>query len=177
MTNQAVLAMDVAYGDTGEAYAAGVGFDGFDAQTSRWKGGVLLPTTAPYEPGAFYRRELPCLLAVIQTARAAGFSPDVLLVDGYASFGIPGRMALGDHLARETGLSIIGVAKTAFLGACHREVLRGESAQPLYVTAVGMDLDRAVEAVRAMHGPHRLPEMLSRVDGAARRGLAAAKAV
>jgi len=170
-----VLAMDVAYGDTGEAYAAGVGFDGFDAQTSRWEGGVLLPTTAPYEPGAFYRRELPCLMAVIQTARTAGFSPDVLLVDGYASFGIPGRMALGEHLVRETGLPSVGIAKTAFFGALHREVLRGGSVQPLYVSSVGIDLADAVDAVRRMHGPHRLPEMIGRVDRAARRGLAEAK--
>jgi deoxyribonuclease V len=168
--------MDVAYADTGQAYAAGLGFDGFDAAAPRWEGGVLVPTTAPYEPGAFYRRELPCLLALIDAARGAGFSPQALLVDGYASFGIPGRTALGEHLARSTGLPVVGVAKTAFAGASHREVLRGGSVQPLYVTTVEMDLERAAEAVRAMHGAHRLPEMLARVDSAARLGLETARA-
>lgn len=170
-----VLVTDVAYAEDGSAYAAGVGIRGFDAPDPIWEGGVVIAEIAPYEPGAFYKRELPCLLAVLATARAAGVEPQILVVDGYASFGIAGREALGERLARASGLPVIGVAKTAFAGAKHHEVLRGSSAQPLFVTAVDVDIDRAAEAVRSMHGDHRLPTILARVDRAARQGLAASR--
>jgi deoxyribonuclease V len=48
------------------------------------------------------------------------------------------------------------------------EVLRGASKAPLYVSAVGIAADDAATAVRAMHGPHRIPTLLARVDAIAR---------
>ena len=84
----------------------------------------------PYEPGSFYRRELPCWLATLERARDGGIEPDVLVVDGYADFGTA-REALGVHLRRATGKPVIGVAKTPFRDARHLEVLRGRSSVPL----------------------------------------------
>jgi deoxyribonuclease V len=42
--------------------------------------------------------------------------------------------------------------------------LRGDSSRPLYVTALGVDVETAAEDVRRMHGRFRLPTMLKRAD-------------
>jgi len=61
--------------------------------------------------------------------------------------------------------TVIGVAKTQFAGAEPVElVLRGRSRTPLYVTAAGVDVADAASHIRAMHGPHRIPTLLKRVD-------------
>jgi hypothetical protein len=44
------------------------------------------------------------------------------------------------------------------------EVLRGKSKKPLYVTAMGMLLERAADRVRTMHGEFRMPHLLSELD-------------
>jgi len=121
-----------------------------------------------YEPGAFYRRELPALLAVLGAA-PADEGIDVIVVDGYAWLG-PERPGLGVHLWRALGeaIPIVGVAKSRFAGAAAIEVARGDSARPLYVTAAGLDAAVAAAHVASMHGAHRLPTLLVRADHLAR---------
>ncbi len=65
-----------------------------------------------------------------------------------------------------------GGAKTLFRSArrAARSVLRGGGARALWVTSAGIDLDEAAERVRRMHGTHRLPTLLKRVDHLCRRG-------
>lgn len=117
---------------------------------------------APYQPGAFYRRELPCLLAVLRNSAPP---PATLMVDGYAWLG-QDRPGLGVHLHEALGqkVPVIGVAKTRFAGAPAIEVCRGASRRPLFVSAVGLDATTAAAHVVAMHGPYRVPAMLRRVD-------------
>lgn len=159
------LAIDVAYDDEARtARAAGISWCGFSATEAEFEVVIPLFAVAPYEPGAFYRRELPCALAVLSAARQAGFAPDVLIVDGYASFAAD-RPALGSHLHAACGLPVIGVAKTRFATAWHLEVRRGHSARPLYVTAVEFPVESAAAGVAAMAGEHRLPTLLKRLDG------------
>ena len=50
-------------------------------------------------------------------------------------------------------------------------MLRGSSARPLWVSAIGIDATYAATLVAAMHGPHRLPTLMVRADHLA-RGLA-----
>jgi deoxyribonuclease V len=119
---------------------------------------------APYEPGSFYKRELPCLLALLSTLDAP---PDCVVVDGHA-WVQPGRPGLGAHLHAQTGIPVVGVAKRAFIDGGAIPVLRGESASPLYVTAAGCDPVAAAESVRGMAGPHRFPALLTWVDHLAR---------
>jgi deoxyribonuclease V len=121
----------------------------------------------PYVPGEFFRRELPCLLAVIGKFA----SPvDAFVVDGYVH--LDNKSALGQHLFEhfQRTIPVIGVAKTRFHGASAVEVFRGRSKLPLYVTAVGIDPMTAAERIKQMHGPHRIPTLLKRVDQLARRG-------
>ncbi len=125
---------------------------------------VLLDHVAPYEPGAFYRRELPCLLAALG---AVGTPVETVVVDGYVHLSADGRPGLGAHLFEALGRStpVVGVAKTTFTGSSFAEpVLRGTSAKPLYVTAAGVDLATAVRRVREMAGLHRVPDLLKRAD-------------
>jgi len=123
-----------------------------------------IESVAPYEPGQFYKRELPCLLAVLEPVRA---SLTVAIVDGYVWLGDETKPGLGAHLSAALGgtVPVIGVAKTRFRDAAPvAEVLRGGSANPLFVSAVDMDLATAAERVRTMHGPYRQPTALKRVD-------------
>lgn len=122
--------------------------------------------TAPYEPGALYKRELPCLEAVLAPAPTL----ELLIVDGYATLDEHGRPGLGAHAAQAFGLPVIGVAKTPFRTATHAiEVIRGSATRPLYVTAAGgLDDPEAAQIVAAMAGPSRIPSTLTRVDRLAR---------
>jgi len=124
-----------------------------------------LPTAEPYLPGSFFTRELPAIQAVL--ARTA--VPDLLVVDGYVDLDPAGRPGLGMHVHRYTGRVVVGVAKTAFRTATHAvAVHRGQSTRPLYVTAAGIDVDRAAAFVAAMAGAGRIPDALRHVDRLAR---------
>jgi deoxyribonuclease V len=121
----------------------------------------------PYIPGQFFRRELPCLLAAI--AKIA--EPiDTLIIDGYVT--LAAQPGLGRHLydALQQKIPVIGVAKTRFAGAPAVQLFRGRSASPSFITAIGIDPATAANNIRHMHGPHRIPTLLKRVDRLARDG-------
>jgi len=124
-----------------------------------------------YEPGAFYRRELPCLLQVLGLLASPA---DVLVVDGYAWLLDAPHPGLGARLYTALGgtTPVVGIAKTAFRDADDAptvaRVLRGDSLRPLYVTSVGMPAEVAAGFVRAMAGEHRIPLLLAAVDRLAR---------
>jgi deoxyribonuclease V len=122
---------------------------------------------ADYESGAFYRRELPYLVAALG---ALAVAPRIIVVDGYVWLA-PGRPGLGAHLhaALGGGIEIVGVAKRHFAGAVTAiPILRGASQQPLFVTATGADVAAVARSVQGMHGAHRIPTLLKRVDRLAR---------
>jgi deoxyribonuclease V len=158
-------AVDVHYPDTGGGRAALVigaapTFPSIVEERVCW-----LDEVAPYEPGSFYKRELPAIRAVL-----AGVVPvELLVVDGYVDLDGDGRPGLGAHVHEELGLPVIGVAKTSFRTATHAAaVVRGGAAKPLFVTAVGLPLADAAEYVRTMGGAYRMPDALRRVDALAR---------
>lgn len=123
---------------------------------------------APYEPGAFYRRELPHLIAAVTRVRERHVVR-VVVVDGHVWLDA-GKRGLGAHLYEALGgeVAVVGVAKQAFRDGDAIAITRGESARPLYITAVGIDVERAEAFVRAMHGAHRIPTLLARADRLAR---------
>ena len=152
-----ILAVDVAYGPV--TVAAGVGFLGWEADRPSVEHRLELGPAAEYEPGQFYRRELPAVLALLEHLPR----PAVLVVDGYIWLGAERRPGLGWHVAEATGLPVVGVAKTAFQGTPEEDrVYRGTSRVPLYVQ--GLQVQDAGECVRRMHGPYRIPTLLKRVD-------------
>jgi deoxyribonuclease V len=126
---------------------------------------------APYVPGQFAQRELPCLLAVL--GRVEG-PLELVVVDGYVTLGDDGRPGLGAHLHEALGgaVPVVGVAKSRYAGSRWAvPVVRGvNGTSPLFVTAAGMDAQEAARCVQAMHGPYRLPTLLKRADALCRGG-------
>jgi deoxyribonuclease V len=158
-------AADVHYLDSGAARAALVLAETAAFGVIAAERVVVVPEVEAYEPGAFFRRELPCLRAVL--AGVADVS--LLVVDGYVDLDPVGRLGLGAYAHAEFDVPVIGVAKSRFATATHAvPVVRGGAMRPLYVTAAGLPAGEAAEIVRAMAGAHRLPDALRRVDQLAR---------
>ena len=159
-------AVDVHYPASGGARAAAV----LAAEASFSLVGdervVAVGDVLPYQPGAFYLRELPALLALLAGRDELG----LVVVDGYADLDSNGRPGLGARLHAELGMPVIGVAKSAYRTATHAiPVLRGTSSRPLFVTAAGLPTDDAAELVRHMAGSYRVPDALRRADALAAR--------
>jgi len=130
-----------------------------------------LPPSPAYEPGRFFRRELVPLLRVLAEA---GLEPDTVVIDGYVWLGPEEKPGLGAYLFRALGerTKVIGVAKNRFGdGRSAFHVYRGKSRKPLYVTAAGIPLPEAARAIGQMHGAHRIPAILKRVDALCRRAV------
>ena len=160
--------VDVDYRITGACAAAVVFHDWSDAEASDERV-VHVSKVEPYVPGEFFRRELPCLLEVLQSLPPI----KTVIVDGHVWLDGISTPGLGAHLyqALEKRVEVIGVAKTKFRGAvavC--EVTRGTSSRPLYVSAAGIQVDVAAACVRSMHGKFRIPSLLKRVDYLCRHG-------
>lgn len=194
-----ILAVDVQYVTTSDSttgYAAAVLFEDFSSSTPSAVFSVAYPGVAPYEPGSFFKRELPPILAAIA---ASPVPPAVIVVDGFVDLA-PGRPGLGCYLYKELGetVPVIGVAKSPFRPGIGTEVspeasehggtsdeevsafaamtskpspraiLRGASSRALYITSAGMDQTLAATLVTGMHGKNRIPTLLKLADSEAR---------
>lgn len=134
-----------------------------------------LPTTFPYVPGLLSFREIPAILAALETLSVL---PDLLLVDGQG-YAHPRRLGIACHLGVLTDLPTIGVGKTRLVGT-HDEppperggwvplrdagetigaVLRTrERVKPIFVSAGHrMSLESAIVWVMRCTTRYRLPE-------------------
>ena len=161
-----LVIVDVDYRES-EAIAAAVVASSWDAATAIESRTTRMTAVEPYKPGAFYIRELPCIMAVLALVKA---KYRAIVIDGYVELDEHGRSGLGAYLYMQKNLPILGVAKTAFHGSSFAvPVLRGTSQKPLFVTARGIDKDHAAALVRRMHGNFRLPTLIKEVDTLARR--------
>jgi deoxyribonuclease V len=163
-----IAAFDVHYPPSGGASAAAVLFADYRDATLSGYFAKRLAEVEAYVPGAFYRRELPCLLALIEEIE---YPLQGMIVDGYVWLG-KGRPGLGRRLfdALEGEIPVIGVAKTRFKGACAVEISRGKASRPLFVTAAGIGKRSAADKIRMMHGRYRLPTLLKEADRLAKEG-------
>jgi len=163
-----ILATDVHYRADGKATAAGALFRDWHSETADQVVTHQIGQVAPYRPGYFFERELPCLLALIAKLDTR---PDLVIIDVYVWLGADHRPGLGAylHAALDGSIPVIGIAKTRFHATPpNTEVFRGQSSRPLFVTAVGIEADAARNSIRSMHGPHRTPTIFSFVDRACR---------
>jgi len=155
--------LDVAYHGT-EANAAAVLFHSWSDSAGRREIVTKIAKVAEYRSGQFYRRELPCLLALLALIEEP---VKMLIVDGYVWLGKGNLPGLGAHLYQALGgcSAVIGVAKSRFAGAKGAvPILRGNSHLPLYITAAGLDVRVAAHYIEMMHGEHRIPTLLKRAD-------------
>jgi deoxyribonuclease V len=150
-----LAALDAHYDETSQiGTGAAVVFEEWEDAHSIAEYAAECSSIEPYIPGEFYRRELPCLMAVLEKVQEP-LNP--IVVDGYVNLG--DKPALGMYLwkALDQKVPIVGVAKTLFRSAEAIEVTRGRSKMPLFVTAVGVDPLEAAGNVRRMVGDFRVP--------------------
>ena len=122
---------------------------------------------AEYEPGQFFKRELPVLLDLL---RMATEPIDHVIVDAHVDLG-PDLPGLGRYLfeALDRNANVIGVAKSRYRDSNFAEtVLRGGSIRPLFVTAAGIGSTQAASHIATMHGEYRIPDMIKLADSIAR---------
>ena len=163
-----ILAVDCQYNDDKDvADVAAVLFAHWQADEISETFSYLHHGLAPYQPGQFYRRELPCILPLITQIMSAAVL-DIIIVDGYVDLN-ENRPGLGRrlHNALPTDITVVGVAKNKFDNAPAKAVLRGQSHQPVWVSSTDT-IDNYAEQVFAMHGNYRIPSMLKNVDRLAR---------
>ena len=158
-----IACIDVGYQEK-SALAACVSISDWKASAPVASHSVVIRNVEDYVPGLFYKRELPCIEAVLNDL---GARPDVIVIDGYVWLDAQGKKGLGAHLFEllNREIPVIGVAKTSFATATNAiEVFRGQSSRPLWVTAIGTNEIDAANYVRSMHGNHRIPTILTLVD-------------
>ena len=163
-----IVCVDVHYRES-DASAAAVTFCDWSDAMAVDERVVEISEIQPYEAGQFYRRELPCILAVLRATSPV----DTVIIDGYVWLDGAAKPGLGAHLhlALEGKVAVVGIAKTRYQGADRAFVVtRGVSKRPLYVTAAGMEMELAAQRVLSMHGEHRIPSLLARVDYLCRHG-------
>ncbi|MEM6732394.1 MAG: endonuclease V [Myxococcota bacterium] len=163
-----IAAVDVHYSGTTPESALGAAlvFERWDAKTGIIERVHRSKRVAPYVPGRFFERELPCVLPLLEALQSRA-ALSAVLVDGYVDLGVgPG---LGRYLFEALGsaLPVVGIAKSEYAGAGARQVFRGASERPLWVSATER-LDEFADAISRMHGKHRIPTLLQRVDHLAR---------
>jgi deoxyribonuclease V len=160
-----ILAVDVHY-KTDYAKTIVLLFDSWQSESYVELVEVKTENVAAYEPGKFYKRELPCILDALKQIDNSKI--DVIIIDGYVYIDNQNNYGLGGYLyeALEKRIPIIGVAKTSFQNNKNTvvEVFRGESKKPLYVSAIGSDLTKAAQDVKEMFGDFRLPHLLKLMD-------------
>lgn len=124
------------------------------------------PITSDYESGAFYKRELPCILSLLSKIDLK--NGDILLVDGYVTLDNEGKIGLGGYLYEklEEKYPVVGIAKNEFSApdSQRRTIYRGESKTPLFLTSKGVDVDFLKNKIKKMHGLYRIPTLLKKLD-------------
>ncbi|MGW1226806.1 endonuclease V [Streptomyces sp. NPDC002530] len=188
-----VTGVDVAYDDERDVVAAAAVV--LDAATLE----VVAEATAvgrvtfPYVPGLLAFRELPTVLAALESLPVA---PGLVVCDGYG-LAHPRRFGLASHLGVLTGLPVIGVAKNPFTFTYEQpgprrgdgsplldggeEVGRAlrtqDRTKPVYVS-VGhrTRLDNACAHTLLLARDFRQPETTRRADALCRRALREATA-
>jgi deoxyribonuclease V len=163
-----ILATDVHYTDN-RGIVAGVAFESWMAEIPSNIYVTRIEHVGEYVPGEFYKRELPCILKLIDKY---SLKLNTVIVDGYVYTDGHTTPGLGKHLydALNGRVTIIGVAKSPFIGIGNEHKLyRGNSKRPLYITCEGESLAAAKNSIAAMFGKHRMPLLLKIADQTCRQ--------
>ena len=119
-----------------------------------------------YESGEFYKRELPCIVSLLEQINLLDI--EAIIIDGFVFLDDNGKLGLGGHLYEylKGKIPIIGVAKTNFatINQHKQKVYRGNSKNPLYVTAIGLEKEEAAKHIESMSGAYRMPTLLKQLD-------------
>lgn len=159
------LAFDVHYKEIGAKTVCAV-FKKWEDKTAKSFIIKYLDEVEDYIPGQFYKRELPCIMTVLEDLDLSEI--ELIIIDGFVVLDDDNKPGLGFYLYEKLNrqIPVIGVAKSGFHDNEKnvKQVLRGDSKKPLYVTAVGMDVHEAAMNVQDMFGDFRMPDILREVD-------------
>lgn len=121
-----------------------------------------------YVSGQFYKRELPCILRVLEKVKE---DIDIIITDSFIWVD-ECKKGLGAYLYESINCKtpIIGVAKS-YLKDCtaYVEIYRGQSSNPLYISAIGIDLNYSANLISNLKGDFRIPDILKKVDQLSRK--------
>jgi len=160
-----IYAFDTHYREN-KANTVCIGFEKWEDKTFLWSKSLRTDIKSDYISGAFYKRELPCIIELLGQIDLK--TDDIIVIDGFVFLDDQMKPGLGAHLYHEIGETnpIVGVGKSNFatLNKLKRPILRGESQNPLFITAIGLDLDDVANKVKNMFGEYRMPYLLSQLD-------------
>ncbi len=100
----------------------------------------------PYQSGQFYKREMPCILKLLQQISEPY---DIIIIDGYVYLDGKSQEGLGKYLYDnlQDKKPVIGIAKNKF------HAITDDYATP-----------QALAMVQKLAGNHRLPNVITMVD-------------
>jgi deoxyribonuclease V len=160
-----LLAIDTHY-KPNQAKTVGLVFDSWTASQPTHIYTALRPEAADYVAGEFYKRELPCIVDLLQQLDLQVIK--TIIIDGFVYVNNQQDFGLGGHLYQylEGKIPVIGVAKTNFMSLTAQKiaVYRGQSKKPLFVTAIGIATELAAQHIEQMNGEFRLPTLLKYLD-------------
>lgn len=159
-----ILAFDTYYFEN-KAKTVCISFDDWSDEENYSVDTETIENIEEYQSGEFYKRELPCILSLLNKIEIKNIT--TIIVDGFVYLDDDKRPGLGGHLYNQfNNVPIIGVAKTNFatLDKNKRQLHRGKSTKPLYITSIGIDLDEATELIKNMNGQNRIPTLLKKLD-------------
>jgi deoxyribonuclease V len=160
-----ILAFDTYYYD-GKAKTVCLEFTEWNQSADFKVHTEIIDNVEEYIPGEFYKRELPCILSLLNKMDLTNL--EAIIVDGFVYLDDENKYGLGGHLYEKLNkkIPIIGVAKTNFasIEKDKKSLIRGESLKPLYVTAIGIELEDAFRKVESMAGEYRMPTLLREMD-------------
>lgn len=143
-----------------------IAFEDWNSETESFIYSENTEISSDYESGAFYKRELPCILSLLKKIDLK--EGDLIIVDGYVTLDNSGKIGLGGYLYESLNKKypVIGIAKNGFASEddLRKTVFRGESKTPLFLTAVGIDTDDTKIKVENMYGAYRIPTLLKKLD-------------
>lgn len=161
------LILDVYYKDLESqtiATVAGIRFTGIENNNILNEYKIIVNHVEPYQSGQFYKREMPCLLSLINKIKEPF---DVIIIDGYVYLDGLEKPGLGKYLYDNLSYKkpIIGIAKKHFYDIPFKyNISRGNSKNYLYVTCVNFDIDIAKNLVKKLQGNNRIPYIVKVVD-------------
>lgn len=146
------------------ATVAGIRFTGIENITILNEYTITMNQVEPYQSGQFYKREMPCLLALIQQIKEPF---DMIIIDGYVYLNGTDKAGLGKYLYDNLSVKMpmIGIAKKHFYDISEDyAIYRGKSKQPLYITCIDIEIEQAKNLVIALQGKYRIPDIITIVD-------------
>jgi exodeoxyribonuclease-5/deoxyribonuclease V len=160
-----ILAFDTYYFDN-KAKTVCLEFENWNEDKNFKVHAEIIHNVSEYIPGEFYKRELPCILSLLNQIDLKNI--ETIIVDGFVYLDDDKKYGLGGHLYEKLNneIPIIGVAKTNFasIKKDKKALLRGDSAKPLFITSIGIDLEEAFQKVESMAGEFRMPTLLKELD-------------